>query len=84
MSSCWTDISYCKRFLRAGGTISLEVWIQLDPEEQVALALAGDELATERALQLVDGLVDRNSLVDELNPDAPVYRELIGIMDRMK
>lgn len=39
-------------FLRAGGTLSLREWLDLDPVEQAAFVLAGDRHAERRAAEL--------------------------------
>ena len=46
-----------KDFIRMGGTISLDQWLNLDTDTQVALAEAGDEVYAERADLFITNLI---------------------------
>jgi hypothetical protein len=43
-------------FLAAGGTVSIEAWARLDTDERAALAAAGEKLAVDRALLLLQAM----------------------------
>lgn len=46
-----------KYFVRAGGSLSLDQWLALDQDTQVALAEAGEEVWAERAECFIENLI---------------------------
>ena len=50
-------VDRCQYIVRAGGTLSLDQWLSLDNDTQVALAEAGEEVYAERAECFIENLI---------------------------
>ena len=61
-----------KNFVRTGGTVSLDEWLNLDPGTQIALAEAGDEVYAERGDLFITNLI---ALVAEALTEAGAAQE---------
>lgn len=65
-------------FLRAGGTVPWQEWVELGPEQRAAMEAAGALVAEERAAAVADAILSR---LDRAGEEAAIERGLDRALD---